>query len=424
MRKLLLALVLAGLLPASRAMADTTITLVEVITSPPRTELLKGQLDAFEKANPGVHVKLVSLAWGTAFQKLLSMVQAGDTPDVVEMPDRWLGLYGGNGKLVDMQPYFDKWPDHTQIGKLATEVGTSVGGKLYQLPYGYYVHALLWNTKLFKQAGIAEPPATMQDFYDDAAKISKLPGKYGYCLRGGAGGFSPVQMFMDTMDGKPGYFNADGTSIFSEPDAIKGLQMLVDIYQHGYAPKDSVGWAFNEVVSGFYTGTCAMLDQDPDSLIGISGKMDPADFAVAPMPAGPNGKAYPTLGYGGWSIFASSDHKDDDWKLVSWLLSPENNLAWAKLVGTLPIYDSARNDPHFATPNYKGFFDELKDPERTVFVQFPTYLSDFAYFFDDYSLKGYQQALLGQRTAKDVADEWAAYLTTRQQAYMAAHKQN
>ena len=117
MRKLLLALVLAGLLPASRAMADTTITLVEVITSPPRTELLKGQLDAFEKANPGVHVKLVSLAWGTAFQKLLSMVQAGDTPDVVEMPDRWLGLYGGNGKLVDMQPYFDKWSDHTQIGQ-------------------------------------------------------------------------------------------------------------------------------------------------------------------------------------------------------------------------------------------------------------------------------------------------------------------
>ena len=168
-----------------------------------------------------------------------------------------------------------------------------------------------------------------------------------------------------------------------------------------------------------------MLDQDPDSRIGISGKMDPADFAVAPMPAGPNGKAYPTLGYGRPSIFASSTaRRTYDSKLVSWLLSPENNLAWTKLVGTLPIYDAARNDPYFATPNYKGFFDELKDPQKYVFVQYPTYLTDFAYFFDDYSLKGYQQALLGQRTAKDVADEWAAYLTPRQQAYMAAHKQN
>ncbi len=421
MRTLLLAFALAWLLPAAQALADTTITLVEVITSPPRTALLKTQLAGFEKANPGVHAKLVSLAWGTAFQKLLSMVQAGDTPDVVEMPDRWLGLYGGNGKLVDMQPYFDKWPEHTQVGPLATKVGTSVDGKLYQLPYGYYVHALLWNTQLFKQAGLSRPPATLREFYADAGKLSKLPGKYGYCLRGGAGGFSPVQMFMDTMDGKPGYFNPDGSSIFSDPDAIKGLQMLVDIYKNGYAPKDSVGWAFNEVVSGFYTGTCAMLDQDPDSLIGIKGKMNPADFAVAPMPAGPSGKAYPTLGYGGWAIFASSRHKEDDWKLISTLLSPANNLAWSKLVGTLPIYDAARKDPYFATPNYKGFFDELKDPQRYVFVQFPTYLPDFAYFFDDYSLKGYQQALLGERSAKSVADEWAAYLTKRQRAYMAEH---
>ncbi|HUZ62780.1 MAG TPA: sugar ABC transporter substrate-binding protein [Acetobacteraceae bacterium] len=421
MKKLILAAAFAGLLPASQAMAATTIRMVEVITSPPRTVLLKSQIAAFEKANPGIHVKLTSLAWGTAFQKLLSMVQAGDTPDVVEMPDRWLGLYGGNGKLFDMQADFNAWPDHAKIGPLAEKVGTSVGGKLYQIPYGYYVHGLLWNTKLFKQAGLSGPPATMQQFYDDAAKLSKLPGKYGYCLRGGAGGFAPVQMFMDTMDGKPGYFNPNGTSIFSEPGAIKGLQMLMDIYRHGYAPKDSVSWAFNEVVSGFYTGTCAMLDQDPDSLIGIVGKMNPKDFAVAPMPVGPSGKAYPTLGYGGWAIFAHSKHKGADWKLISTLLSPQDNLAWSKLVGTLPIYDSARKDPHFATANYKGFFDELKNPQKYVFVEYPTYLPDFAYFFDDLSLKSYQQALLGQKSAKQVADRWAAYLTKRQLAYMAKH---
>ena len=46
-----------------------------------------------------------------------------------------------------------------------------------------------------------------------------------------------------------------------------GIQFLLDIYQKGYAPKDSVNWGFNEIVAGFYSGTCAMLDQDPDALI-------------------------------------------------------------------------------------------------------------------------------------------------------------
>ena len=40
---------------AGQAMADTTIKLTEVITSPQRTEFLKGQLAEFEKANPKIH---------------------------------------------------------------------------------------------------------------------------------------------------------------------------------------------------------------------------------------------------------------------------------------------------------------------------------------------------------------------------------
>ena len=48
----------------SAAFADTTIKMVEVITSPPRTELLKKQIASFEQANPGTKVELVSLPWG------------------------------------------------------------------------------------------------------------------------------------------------------------------------------------------------------------------------------------------------------------------------------------------------------------------------------------------------------------------------
>ena len=149
---------------------------------------------------------------------------------------------------------------------------------------------------------------------------------------------------MNIASGKGGYFNEDGTSTINEPGSVKGLQMLADLYKNGYAPKDSVNWGFNEIVAGFYSGTCAMLDQDPDALIGIAEKMKPEDFAVAPMPDGPDGKSFPTIGYAGWAMFADCEHKDEAWKLMAALLSPEGNLEWAKIVGVLPIHNGAEQD--------------------------------------------------------------------------------
>ena len=417
------AALLAGLL-STTAWADTTLKVVEVITSPPRTALLQQQFAAFEKANPGLHVQLTSLPWGQAFEKFLNMVQANDTPDLVEMPDRWLGLYGNNDQLEDLGPYVKKTPAMDTLSDRATQFGSAVRGTLYEIPYGFYVRGLFWNKKLFAQAGLTAAPATLDEFVADSKKISALPGKYGYCLRGGPGGFSGVTMFMNTMDGKPGYFNKDGSSTFSDPDAVRGLEFLVNMYKDGSVPKDSVSWGFNEIVAGFYSGTCAMLDQDPDALIGIADKMPPDDFAVAPIPVGPGGKAYPSLGYGGWAMFANSKEKDATWKLLSFMVTPENNLAWSKVVGTLPIHKDAEQNATFASDKYKGWFTELNDPSKYQMVTPPTYLEGFGNLYDNISVTTFQQALLGQRTAKDVADQWAAYLVDQQKAYLAKKGQN
>src|SRR5690349_20237677 len=108
--KLLSAAALALLLGGA-AHADTTLKLVEVITSPERTQTLKSIVKDFETANPGAKVEIISLPWGQAFEKFATMVSAGDTPDVVEMPATWLALYGENGALESLEPYLAKWDE-------------------------------------------------------------------------------------------------------------------------------------------------------------------------------------------------------------------------------------------------------------------------------------------------------------------------
>ncbi len=416
----LAATVLPGAMLPSHARAATKLQLVEVITSPDRTKLLQGQVDAFEKANPDISVQITSLPWGESFPKLLTMVQGGNAPDVTEMPDRWFGLYAKHGQLENLGPYLAKWDQTQDLTPLTLKFG-QVDGTSYMVPYGFYIRGLFWNKKLFAQAGLSAPPATMDDFMADAAKVSKLPGKFGYCLRGGKGGFGGWQIFMAAENGTGAWFTPDGQSTFNQPGSVKGMQFMVDLYQKGYAPKDSVNWGFNEIVTGFYSGNCAMLDQDPDALISVAQRMDKADFAVAPMPLGPAGKAFPSLGFSGWSMFHSSASKDAAWKLIAWLADKENNLAWSKFVGTLPTHKGADQDAFFKGDNYSGWFTELNDP-RWVPTAVPANLDKLGYFYDVISIPTAQQMLLGQRTPQDVANQWAKFLTDAEHQAMAASK--
>ncbi|GAB2175866.1 sugar ABC transporter substrate-binding protein [Dongia sp. agr-C8] len=416
MKKLLIAGAAFAALSVGSASAET-LKLVEVITSPERTETLKGIVKSFEAANPGTTVEIISLPWGEAFEKFATMVSAGQTPDVVEMPDTWQALYGNNGQLEDLEPWVAKWDQASDLSQKALDMGRIVGGKTYLLPYGFYLRAMFYNKKLFEQAGVKEPPKTLDEFLEASKKVSAIPGKYGYCLRGGPGGLNGWVMFGAIANGDNTFFKEDGTSTFADPGWVKGITFLTDLYKNGYAPKDSVNWGFNEIVAGFYSGTCAMLDQDPDALIAIAEKMKPEDYGVTTMPKGPNGKTFPTIGYAGWSMFANSQNKDLAWKLIATLEGKEGNVAWNKRTGALPALKSAATDPFYDSPQFKGWFDELGDKDVVPTIM-PTYLEEFAFFKDSLVIKTSQEALLGDRTPEDVAKEWADYMTKAQQKHL------
>jgi multiple sugar transport system substrate-binding protein len=420
MKRLLTAALFAALMSGT-AFADTTLKLVEVITSPERTETLKSIVGKFEAANPGTKVEITSLPWNEAFQKFATMVSAGEIPDVVEMPDTWLSLYANNGMLESLEPYIAKWEYTSGLTDRALELGRYVNNTAYMLPYGFYLRAMFYNKKLLAEAGVTEPPKTMDEFVADSEKVSKIQGKYGYCMRGGPGGLNGWMIFAASMAGSNKYFNEDGTSTMNSPGWGKGIAWMVDLYKKGLAPKDSVNWGFNEVVAGFYSGTCAFLDQDPDALIAIADRMKPDDFGVTPLPKGPDGKSFPTIGYAGWSMMSATQNKDLSWKLIATLEAPEGNVEWNKKIGALPIHKAAEKDPFYAGDQFKGWFAELADKDVVPTVM-PTYLEEFAYFKDSLAIKTSEQALLGDISADDLASQWADYLTKAQQKYLAAKK--
>ncbi|MDC0611731.1 sugar ABC transporter substrate-binding protein [Vibrio sp.] len=410
-KKSLLLTAILSITSTHYASAETNLTLVEVITSPARTELLQSILTDYKKDHPDTNIEVISLPWGQAFEKLGTMIQSGQIPDVVEMPDTWQGLYAGNHMLVNLEDKLKAWDETPKLTDKTLAMARLATGEATMVPYGFYLRALFWNKKLFEKAGLSGAPKTMDEFKEYAQKISSLGnGVSGYCLRGGVGGTNAWMMFMAAMNGTNKFFDDKGKSTLYSDKALSGAQILVDIYKDGGAPKDSVNWGFNEIVSGFYSGKCAMLDQDPDALIAIKDKMPESDFGVAPMPVGPSGKAYPTIGYTGWSIFKKSDHQDEAWDLIKFISNEKNNLKWSKFVGSLPIYTDAVKDDYYHSAAFKGWFEELSNPNY-VPLTMPTQLKGWGYFNSVIVKDSSQEALLGQRSTKELVTDWADYLT-------------
>ena len=127
------------------------------------------------------------------------------------------------------------------------------------------------------------------------------------------------------------------------------------------------------------------------------------------MPQGPHGKSFPTIGYAGWAMFAASQHKEGLEADRLAVLEPRAISTGRSSCGVIPTHKGADKDPFFATEQFKGWFAELNDP-RWVPTVMPTYLEEFGYFADVVAIQGGQEALLGKRTAADVAGEWATYL--------------
>ena len=170
----------ACLLLGAPARADTTLKLVEVITSPERTETLKGIVDGFEKSHPGVHVEITSLAWGSAFREVrhdgVGRRHARRRRDAGPLAVALCGERAAREPRTLPRPSGTK---PSGLNDRALEMGRYVGKTAYMLPYGFYLRALFYNKVLFKQAGIADPPKTMDEFAADAKKIATLPGKVG-----------------------------------------------------------------------------------------------------------------------------------------------------------------------------------------------------------------------------------------------------
>ena len=237
-RKLLALVLIASLLVAmspdvSMAQDEVTVRYFNFSSDPDHIEDLAAIVEAFEAANPNIHVEVSSAPWGDYWTLLQADFVGGDPPDVFELNYENFVSYAANDLLLDLSSYVT---DDAPYYPRALEA-FQYHGIQGALPESFSTVLLFYNKDLFDQAGIEYPAADWT--WDDAIAAGKAITALGDDIWGL---YSPIQFWeFYKKAGQNGckFFNDDMTeSTINAPECVAALEMMVSFMDDNVMPDE------------------------------------------------------------------------------------------------------------------------------------------------------------------------------------------
>ncbi|HTH08544.1 MAG TPA: sugar ABC transporter substrate-binding protein [Acidovorax sp.] len=309
----------------------------------------------FEKANPDVNVKWVTLEEGVLRQRVTTDIATkGGQFDVMT-----IGLYEAPiwSKKGWLKPIATDAAYDVDDLLPAIREGLSYEGKLYAAPFYAESSMLMYRKDLADKAGIAigEQPTWEQVRAFAAKAHDPKAGVYGMCLRGKPG-WGDNMALLTTMANTWGgqWFDMSWKPQLESRPWKDAMAFYVDLMKQ-YGPPGASANSFNENLALFNEGKCA---QWVDATIAASFISDPkqskvADkvaFAQAPTAATPKGANW--LWSWNLAVPASSTKDEAAQKFIRWATSKDYIALVAKTHGWHAVPTGTRKST-YANPEFQ-----------------------------------------------------------------------
>lgn len=354
--KSLIAMMSAGTfwaLGATAALADTTIEFIQWWEPELPAGSLRGIMEEFEAANPGIKVKLVSGPYSATHDQIVTGAATGTLSDVVGLDGAWVNGLAKQGAIAEMDGLMDgaKY-DRAQIADII-----KVDGKSYMFPVASFVYPVFVNLDLAKGAGVDKMPTNRTEFAEAAKKMTQADkNQYGWVLPLSLQ--TPNGIQNDVMswvwasgqsmlkDGKP---DVENKAVVDALTYIKSLNDAGVISTGIFAKKEQ------DKVEEFVNGRVGMMVDSLAHINLIRERNPKLNFGISALPAADGYTGKRGLPYASWGIGISnnSKHKEEAWKLVSYLMSAEVNSKLVSIANAFPGNvnakpDFSKSDPLFA----------------------------------------------------------------------------
>lgn len=341
-----------GILAAASASAVDLV--IATVNNGHMIEMQKHSKD-FEKANPGITLKWVTLEEGVLRQRVTTDIATkGGQFDVMTIGLYEAPIWSKKGWLTEIKT--DAAYDVDDLLP-AIRSGLSLDGKLYAAPFYGESSMTMYREDLVKAKGLTMPPnPTWTQMADIVSKIhDPAKGVYGLCLRGKPG-WGDNMAFLTTMVNTYGgqWFDMNWKPQIDSKPWKDAIGQYVDLMKK-YGPPGASANSFNENLALFNEGKCGVWI---DATIAASFISDPkqskvADkvaFAQAPTAVTPKGANW--LWSWNLAIPASSKNPDAAQKFITWATSKDYINLIAKDAGWHAVPTGTRKST-YANPEFQ-----------------------------------------------------------------------
>lgn len=369
-------------------------------------------LAGFTKENPDIKIEVTPYQapdWDGFFQKLLTQVAAGQTPDVVTVATEGAHLFAGKGLAAPLDDYVKR--DKDQLQDYFSDVSPALieammyDGSLYCMPDNFNAANLFYSKTAFDAKGVGYPTEWTKD--DFMTNMPTLTGtgdggtkQFGYFWTNRMWGGAIPWMFLngsnvlnedrfaggswlwdafysgdEAAKGRGGGYKWDAATA-NTPENVEALQLLVDLtYKLQAAPTPAeADSAQSQVRTLFATGQLATFPSGGYFIRGLSqDKVDPSTYGVTFMPKWKTQRHQ--FGTAGFFIMDKSENKDAAWELAKWRIGTEAMTGQFPFGSSVPARRSLSKglfEDTYGFKDYQVFYDTFdKFPDTAPIPQPP-----------------------------------------------------
>ena len=325
--------------------------------------------------------------------------------NVISMDVVWTAEFAANQWVEELPA--DKFP---MTGMLKSAVDSvTYFNKVYGYPSTSDGALLYYRKDLLDATGLSAPKtwAEMKSVCDAVLPDQSGMSCYAGQIQKYEGLTCNVAEAVNSAGGE--FLTADGKPAVNTPDAVAGVQWLVDGFKSGMIPQEAITYKEEESRQAFQDGKLLFLRNWPyvyqlaektDGSSKVAGK-----FAVAPLP-GKDGPGVSTLGGHNMAVSKFAENKGTAMEFIKWMNTEANQKRRLESSSLAPTVESVYSDAALQAkfPYLKDLGDSISTakprPKAVKYGDVTLAIQDASY-----------SALQGQKPAQTAFDELQTKLT-------------
>ena len=288
-------------------------------------------------AKTGINVELISNPYADTKVQIAAGAATGMMPDVVGLDGSWVYDFAKQGAIANLSELMvSSGYDDSQLS-----LQVQVEGNTYMIAVVNFAYSMYVNKDILKNAGIVEFPTTWSEFKSVAQKVTDPTSNiYAYALPLSSALPNGIQnQFMSWLWASGGNMLENGKpQLIGNEKLVQTTELIKWLFDEGLVTPGAYIMREPDMVQEFVNGRLAFMISSLAHLTLIKEGAPNMDVAITSIPKmdGYSGKSGICVANWGIGIASNSKHKEEAWRFIEYLMSPEVNAKLAVYANAFP----------------------------------------------------------------------------------------